>query len=82
MFSHIFILYNKILSEANGTPFPTHILGLRQLCFLAPDKVTVQLHNHPSQQAGATDLVSHRQMPLNIGPLDRMLIHSEVPLPA
>lgn len=44
MFSHIFILHNKIFFEADATETPTRPVCLQQLCFLAPAKITFQLH--------------------------------------
>lgn len=52
MFSHIFILHNKIFSEANATQILTHPIRWKQLCFLAPAKTMKASAVHRGGWAG------------------------------
>lgn len=66
MFSHIFILHNKIFSEADSTRIPRHPIRWKQLCFLAPAKTMVQLHT-PQQSGRHYRPRSHKQVLLTLG---------------
>lgn len=67
MFSHIFLLHNKIFSEADATQIPAHPIRLKQLCFLAPAKtMTPQLRTTAGRQAPRTPF-SHNQVLLTLG---------------
>lgn len=56
MFSHIFILHNKIFSDVDAIQIQTHPICLKQPCFLAAAETTVQLH--PAMQAATQALQS------------------------